>query len=197
MITCGAVKENGAIVDFSSGGPTFDGRVKPEVLAQGEFVDAADALDDDAYVNEDGTSMSTPLVASAVACVLQAHPTWTIAQLRANLFETSGYFVAHGETDPEYARGYGLLNAFEAALDCNGNDVADLRETFTAGDFNADGEVDLDDYRGFVECAAGPDTPPAPPADSCVSTCLIVFDSDTDGDVDLADFAAFSISLAE
>ena len=57
------------------------------------------------------------------------------------------------------------------------------------GDFDADGDVDLDDYLVFEDCLAGPATAPAPVQPGVTADdCLAVFDFDTDDDVDLADF---------
>lgn len=52
------------------------------------------------------------------------------------------------------------------------------------GDGDRNGIVDLRDFVLLVACTAGPDAPPA--ADNCS-----MFDTDQDGDVDLADYAAF------
>jgi subtilisin family serine protease len=164
VISCGAVTLGGVLADFSSGGPTADGRLKPEVLALGEGAASVDNSTDDGYdTGLNGTSLSTPLVASAVACLLQAHPAWTVAQIRQNLFETAGDYVANGMPDPEFARGYGIIDAFSAAQDCDGNGVADLIDIAGGApdddangipdacedcpaDFNADGIVNVIDF---------------------------------------------------
>jgi hypothetical protein len=75
--------------------------------------------------------------------------------------------------------------------DCNGDLVPDECR-FLGGDYDADGDVDLDDYAEMADCLAGPDAAPAPPAPECVDACLSVFDWDDDGDVDLDDYADFS-----
>lgn len=78
-----------------------------------------------------------------------------------------------------------------AVYDCNGNGVLDECETLAPGDFDNDGQVDLDDYASFAECMAGPDATPGPTLPECVGTYLEAFDCDGDTDVDLADFTAF------
>jgi len=77
------------------------------------------------------------------------------------------------------------------SLDCNSTGVPDECETIAAGDFDVDSDVDLDDFAAFVDCMAGPDTPPDPTASACVQACQDAFDWDDDNDVDLADFAEF------
>ena len=75
--------------------------------------------------------------------------------------------------------------------DCNANGVVDACETIAAGDFNADGHVDVADAAVLADVAAGPDLPPIPPSPTCTGITLAAFDFDHDGDVDLADAALF------
>ena len=60
------------LAGFSSRGPTFDGRIKPDVVAPGEFIlsSRAHGLDDSDMLYMRGTSMATPLVARCVAVIL-------------------------------------------------------------------------------------------------------------------------------
>ena len=63
---------------WSSRGPTDDGRIKPDIVAAGDYVrsckaqeasEAPDNLNDDWYVEYSGTSMATPAAAGASALV--------------------------------------------------------------------------------------------------------------------------------
>ncbi len=152
VITCGAVRASGAITSFSSDGPTADGRVKPEVLARGYRTATVAPDDDQDYDTVDGTSLSTPLVAGAVACLVQAHPDWTVDQMRMALCYTAGDFVTSGTYDPLYVRGYGIINAFAAANppDCNGNGVSDWSDIAegTSQDCNGNAIPDECDLAG-------------------------------------------------
>ena len=74
VIACGAAYSTGEIAEFSSDGPTADGRVKPELLAQGVDTITVWPYDTSGYAYANGTSLSTPLVAGAVACLAGAHP---------------------------------------------------------------------------------------------------------------------------
>jgi subtilisin family serine protease len=167
VITCGAVNFINEPTDFTSDGPTADGRVKPEVMALGESTATVDPDVDYSLVWVSGTSLSTPLVAAAVACLTQAHPEWTVTQLRTFLFHTADYYRSLYTFDPLYIRGYGTVNAYAAAQDCNHNSVPDLDdlvfggstdvngngipdECESVGDLNCDGVVDFGDINPFV-----------------------------------------------
>jgi hypothetical protein len=126
VITCGAIDSSGAIAYFSSDGPTADGRVKPEVLARGISTYTVSPYSDNSYTTADGTSLSTPLVACAVACLIQAKPYWTVDQMRQHTFETADYYVANGTYDPLFVRGYGVVNAYAAYDTCSDAGVATL-----------------------------------------------------------------------
>lgn len=130
VITCGGVMPSGQIYDDSSDGPTADGRVKPELLARGWEVYTICAHEDtNCTTDTRGTSVSTSLIASMVACVIQVQPSWTPATMRTRLFETASYFLAHGTFDQLYVRGYGIPDAALAAL--GGNDVLDIPQTMS------------------------------------------------------------------
>lgn len=116
VITVGAVNSAGVLAGFSSRGPTADGRLKPEVLAQG--VNTATVLPSTvsttSYTSVSGTSLSTPLVASTVALMLEANPNLTVPQIRQILFSTASR--ANNPDTANYLEGYGIINAYEAVL---------------------------------------------------------------------------------
>jgi subtilisin family serine protease len=115
IISVGAVTSNGIIAGFSSVGPTFDGRVKPEVVAQGASVYVANPSG--GYQYSSGTSFSTPLTAGVAALVLSAHPTWTPMQVRQRMIQTAkGLFdIAAGMmARPNNYFGWGMVDALNA-----------------------------------------------------------------------------------
>lgn len=72
ILCVGAIKFDSTRAGFSSEGPTFDGRIKPEVVTIGEACHFM-GLNDTVY-RGNGTSFATPLMTGLVACLVQAHP---------------------------------------------------------------------------------------------------------------------------
>jgi subtilisin family serine protease len=120
IVAVGATFSFGEIVSFSSTGPTADGRVKPEVVAQGLRVKAANPNNLSGYVFVDGTSLSTPLTAGVAALVLSAHPELTPMQVREALMNTATHPIdsdpSHTASWPNNYYGAGMVNAYEAVL---------------------------------------------------------------------------------
>jgi serine protease AprX len=122
IIAVGATTSDGEIATFSSTGPTADGRIKPDVVAQGTGIYWADGSSTDGYNSGvSGTSCSTPLVAGAAALVLSAHPELTNMQVRQSLFNTarpSAFRVPGNASYPNNYYGNGFVDAYAAALSC-------------------------------------------------------------------------------
>jgi serine protease AprX len=110
VITVGALFENDSIADFSSRGPTSDGRIKPEICAPGSGVMTMDR--NDVIKGAGGTSLATPLVSSACALILHAHPEASAQAVRKAVMKTG---IRFGPVDTAY--GYGRINAYAAALE--------------------------------------------------------------------------------
>lgn len=109
VISAGAVYNTGELVGFSSRGPTYDGRTKPDVVAMGSNVYSAQPATTDGYRRVAGTSFSSPLTAGVAALVLQAHPYLSPFQVGDALRKT-----ADRAQNPDYDYGWGLVNAYEA-----------------------------------------------------------------------------------
>jgi predicted GH43/DUF377 family glycosyl hydrolase len=110
IIAVGAVDSNGDLANFSSTGPTYDGRIKPEVCAQGVNTYCASPYDSDEYFQVGGTSLSTPLIGGSAALLLEVHPEWTPMEVREAMITTASQA---GEPDNYY--GWGIANIFEAS----------------------------------------------------------------------------------
>jgi len=109
VITVGAVSSTGLIASFSSPGPTYDGRIKPEVCARGVNVRCASPSSITGYVNVSGTSLSTPLLGGAAALVVEAHPDWSPMQVREALMMTASM-----ASSPNNDYGWGIINVMTA-----------------------------------------------------------------------------------
>ncbi len=68
VITVGSVDKDGNISSFSSFGPSSDGRIKPEILAQGTASAIINHIDN-SVSSVSGTSFSAPIMAGLIACL--------------------------------------------------------------------------------------------------------------------------------
>ena len=110
VISVGAVNDNGIIASFSTRGPTADGRIKPEVCAQGVGVRITSANNNSQFANiYSGTSASTPLVAGGAALIKQARPSWSPMQIREAIMMSASMA---DNINNDY--GYGIMNASAA-----------------------------------------------------------------------------------
>lgn len=103
ILSVGAVDENRDFAWFSSYGPTFDGRVKPTVVAQGR--NTIVATSDNGVLAGNGTSFSSPVLAGVTACLWQAHPNRTNMEIINAIILSS-----HLHENPNDSLGYGLPN---------------------------------------------------------------------------------------
>jgi len=109
VIAVGAVTSTGARASFSSVGPTADGRIKPDVAAQGVSVKVARPDSTGGYATANGTSFSCPLVAGTAALLLQAKPDATVDEISRALRTT-----ASQASRPDNLLGFGVVDAFAA-----------------------------------------------------------------------------------
>ena len=109
VLSVGAVDVNDVIANFSSRGPTFDGRIKPEVCARGVSTYCVRSNTENIYRNASGTSFSAPLAAGAAAVIMSANPEWTNMQVREAIMMTASQF-----NSPDNDYGHGILNTWAA-----------------------------------------------------------------------------------
>lgn len=131
-LAVGAVDGQDRLAAFSSRGPRpGDYAIKPEIVAPGVGIAGARAAGttmgsplDARYTIASGTSMATPEVAGAAAILVQLHPGWSPAQIRADLV-TTAHAASGGDI---YETGAGRLDiaaAISAPVTADA-DVADL-----------------------------------------------------------------------
>ncbi|AOW09653.1 S8 family peptidase [Flavobacterium gilvum] len=117
VLTIGAVTASKTVTSFSSIGPSFDGRIKPDVMAQGQSVYLSDSSGNIGTAN--GTSFSSPITAGLVACLWQAFPNKTNKEIRDLIIKSADRYTA-----PNNQYGYGIPD-FSLALS-NGLGVNDF-----------------------------------------------------------------------
>ncbi len=114
-ITVAAAAIEGARADvagFSSAGPTpLSLRLKPDVTAPG--VSILSSVPGAGWATSSGTSMAAPHVAGGVALLLQRHPEWTVAQVKAAIVG-SARPLRPGDLEPPTRAGAGFLDLIAA-----------------------------------------------------------------------------------
>lgn len=108
VITVGSVTSAKVKSSFSSLGPSFDGRIKPDLMAQGTATVVSDASGTIGTAN--GTSFSCPVMAGMIACLWQAFPTKNNKEIRQMILESADKYAF-----PNNNYGYGIPN-FGATL---------------------------------------------------------------------------------
>lgn len=107
-LTVGAVDASENYVSFSSIGPSFDGRVKPDVCAKGYLATVSNASGN--IINANGTSFSSPILAGMVTTFWSAVPNMTNAQIVQFVKESADIYAS-----PTIYKGYGVPD-FQLAL---------------------------------------------------------------------------------
>ncbi len=135
ILAVGATSSDGILASFSGTGPTSDGRIKPDIVAQGTNVYWALGTTNTNFWTVQGTSCSTPIVASVAALVLSSHPDWTPMQVRQAILQTAARIddgTSQTAVYPNSLFGYGLANALDAVLSA-GPVIADRPIVTVAG----------------------------------------------------------------
>jgi len=110
VIAIGALDSLGVRASFSSKGPTYDGRIKPDLSAQGVAVLLASTTGNpNTYTRASGTSFSCPLTAGVAACLMQARPTWPPVLIIQALKRT-----ASNAASPDTLTGWGIPDGLAA-----------------------------------------------------------------------------------
>ncbi len=118
ILTVGSVTPNFLKSDFSSIGPTADGRIKPDVCAFGDGTAIMRGNGD--IERGGGTSFSSPLIAGFAAGIWQSNPEWTSLEVM-NAIRNSG----HRAYAPDSFVGYGVP-IYAYAVDGKALNVQDI-----------------------------------------------------------------------
>ena len=121
ILCAGAVDSFNRVTKFSSRGPSYDGRIKPDVCAMGASVVVADTRDGN-ITRVSGTSLSAPLLTGLTACLWEAFPDKSNKEIM-NAIRMSGNHSMHPDAEygygiPDYLLAYRLLKN-EAILKSN------------------------------------------------------------------------------
>lgn len=111
VVSVCATTDSDAMSSFSSWGPTDDGRVKPDLCANGTTLTST--LVGNTYGSSSGTSMSSPSAAGTAALLYQYFENTQATTPSAQLLKT---LLIHGADDlgqpgPDYQFGWGIINA--------------------------------------------------------------------------------------
>lgn len=114
-LTVGALSPTDGIASFSSRGPAYDGRIKPEICGKG--MSQISTQDGNRYQSAQGTSMSAPGLAGVSAQLYQAYK-----EANGGNNPNSGLIKALimnnaddlGNAGPDFIYGYGRVNALRA-----------------------------------------------------------------------------------
>ena len=128
VLCVGAVDVDSVYAPFSSCGPSFDGRVKPDVASCGWDTYVANVgWDEDHYYmalsQGSGTSYATPLLAGLATCLWQALPQLTAVEVMQIIRE-----AGHQYTAPDTLMGYGIPNFYQAWLEHRADTLVSVTE---------------------------------------------------------------------
>ena len=115
-LAVGAVHDSGRVANFSSHGPTGDGRLAPKVVGTGvEVWSARGQASRSGYHASSGTSMASPSVAGVAALLLESHanlrgkPALARAQLMASAVRPDPYLTSSEQFPLDNSQGPGAM----------------------------------------------------------------------------------------
>lgn len=132
VLCVGAVNADSIYAPFSSCGPSFDGRVKPDVASCGWNTFVVYIWNDDEnqewhdyIVSGNGTSFATPDLAGLATCLWQALPQLNSLEVMQIIREAGHQFAT-----PDTLMGYGIPNFYQAWLDHRTDTVISVQESY-------------------------------------------------------------------
>jgi len=105
------------IASFSAFGPTDDGRIKPDILANGISLYSTSDASDQGYGYSSGTSMSSPSAAGSLALLQEHYQDLKGEYMYSSILKALVLHTADeaGNTGPDYRHGWGVMNTAKAA----------------------------------------------------------------------------------
>jgi hypothetical protein len=122
------------ISSFSSFGPVDDGRIKPDIVANGVGIRSAAAASDTAYGQLPGTSQAAPAITGSINILREHYDNLDLGDSADVWASTWKALVLHtadeagNSAGPDYVFGWGLMNTLTAAetLTAQSDDVNSL-----------------------------------------------------------------------
>ncbi|MHC4980981.1 MAG: S8 family serine peptidase [Planctomycetota bacterium] len=142
------------MTSFSGWGPTDDGRIKPDIVANGASLYSSSMASDVSYALKSGTSMASPTTAGSLGLLIEhyrathAGADMRSAALKGLVIHTAD--EAGANPGPDYAFGWGQLNTLAAADQI----TLDVTETWAIQELNlAEGQTIV---QNWISDGAGP-----------------------------------------
>lgn len=157
ICTVGAIDTLDQVAAFSSVGPTYDNRIKPDLVARGvgTWVTEGGTL-----FPGNGTSFATPVLAGGVACYWQAHKNANNIQILDALRKG-----ANNHCSPNNSRGWGIPVLYPALITLkfnafleNKNNHSGIKVKFTAISPTTNSDSTLTDASGSYSINLYPGT---------------------------------------
>ncbi len=122
-----SISSDAVLSNFSSWGPTDDGRIKPDVVTDGVSVLSSISTGDNDYASYSGTSMASPAAAGSLFLLQEYY-----SKLNGGAFMRSATLkgiIIHtaddgGNTGPDYQFGWGVVNMEKAAAVITANSTS-------------------------------------------------------------------------
>ncbi|MBS2213794.1 S8 family serine peptidase [Carboxylicivirga mesophila] len=165
---------------FSSCGPSNDGRIKPDLVCNGESVFSPVNDATDAYETYSGTSMAAASATGAIALLsdlqqqLQPGVPLLSSTIKAILINTAD--ECGPSPGPDYQYGWGLLNAFKAATCLHNNYIsggAIIHEGSIANQQTISYHIHIDDNQNELKVTLCWTDPPGQIEETLPVLCLI------------------------
>jgi len=137
ILTVGSIDKDLTISSFSSYGPTYDGRIKPDVLSIGNNVKVQNY--NGTLTSSSGTSFSTPTIAGLAACLWQANPNLSNRELIKIIQESSCHYQ-----NPGKQFGYGIPNLNSALQTLTNLNNLDLNNTIVTSPNPFTNNIDIE-----------------------------------------------------
>ena len=168
--------------DFSGWGPTDDGRIKPDLVANGIGLYSTDDVSNTAYTTLSGTSMSAPNVTGSLLLLQQHYQDINSISMRASTLKALALHTADeagAAPGPDYEFGWGLLNTKAAAevISADGNGSHQIIEASLADGETYTVQVNSGGFGSEIKATLvwtdPPGTPPFPISLDPTDTMLV------------------------